>query len=234
MRSWLASSVALNAFLAFAMVFIVTYTKTSQNNDLAAVVGPRIARDVSVNARKNQFKSGRRCGLTGKHGTTAYSYCFSHKRATKRQNPNIQQKYVYWPEGQRMVKMKVSTSALKSIEKRGIEAMAKDAGIELSKLPFKDLRPERQEYVEKHRGEVPVSKKWVSGHFKKAHRMKNPEKLAASKKTPLQGKYYHGKIFFGRFTEDQLKHFDDVEEVPVADQYEEGLEVEDVSADNAA
>ena len=41
-------------------------------------------------------------------------------------------------------------------------------------------------------------------------RMKNPEKLAASKKTPIQGKYYHGTVVFGRFTEDELRQLNDI------------------------
>merc|ERR1712005_14665 len=87
----------------------------------------KMSRDVTVGARTNQLKSGRRCGLTGKHGGIAYKYCFSHKRATKRQHANIQRKFIYWPEGQRMVKLKLSTAALKDIERKGLTAMAKEA-----------------------------------------------------------------------------------------------------------
>jgi len=160
---------------------------------------------------------------------------FITRRATKRQHPNIQQKYVFWPEGQRMVKIKLSTSALKSIDKKGLQVMAKEAGIDLNKLPFKDMRPERQEYKEKHKMEVPVSKKWVSGYYKKQHRMKNAEKLAASKKTPLEGKYYHGRVLFGRFNEDQMRQINDVPLEDTAEKvYEEGLEVEDTSAPASA
>ncbi|GAB5355400.1 hypothetical protein AAMO2058_000202200 [Amorphochlora amoebiformis] len=206
----IAASIALNALLVGAMIYMTFAHNGASSGNLGAVMGGTMTRDVSVNARKNQFQSGRRCGLTGKTGQTAYKYCFSHKRATKRQFPNIQQKYIYWPDGQRMVKLKVSTAALKTIEKRGLEAMAKEAGIDLNKLPFKDMRPERTEYVKKHSGEVPMSKKWVSGYWRKVNKMKNPEKIAASKKSQRVGKYYHGKIFFGRFTEAQLEQLNDV------------------------
>jgi len=130
-----------------------------------------------------------------------------------------------------MVKLKIAASTLKSIEKKGLQQMAKEAGIDLNKLPFKDLRPERKEYLEKNQMQVPVSKKKVTGHFRNAYRMKNPEKLAASKKTPIEGKYYHGRIIFGRFNEDQLRQLNDI---PLEDEsavvYEEGVDVEDVSA----
>nr|AAP79158.1 ribosomal protein rpL28 [Bigelowiella natans] len=230
------SSLLLNALLALiALGALVSFrTSTTGGENLEAVMST-ISRNVAVNGRRNQIASGRRCGLTGKSGTTAYKYCFSHKRATKRQHPNIQQKYVFWPEGQRMVKIKLSTSALKSIDKKGLQVMAKEAGIDLNKLPFKDMRPERQEYKEKHKMEVPVSKKWVSGYYKKQHRMKNAEKLAASKKTPLEGKYYHGRVLFGRFNEDQMRQINDVPLEDTAEKvYEEGLEVEDTSAPASA
>lgn len=70
-----------------------------------------------------------------------------------------------------MVKLKLSTDALKTIDKLGLEAMAKKAGIDLNKLPFKDLRPERKEYLQKHKMEVPVSKKTVTGFYRKTYRL---------------------------------------------------------------
>jgi large subunit ribosomal protein L28 len=229
-RCTLLSSVALSCLLACAVLYISA--SNTHGQQLGSLMQrPSLSRDVAVNARKNQFASGRKCGLTGKTGQTAYKYCFSHKRATKRQHPNIQKKYVYWPEGQRMVQMKLSTDAIKSIDKMGIEAMAKKAGIDLARLPFRDLRPERKAYLEQHKQEVPMSKKWVSGFYKKTHRMKNPEKLAASKKSPRVGKYYHGTIMFGRFNEEQLRQINDIPlEDPLAESYKEGLEVEDTSA----
>mmetsp|Transcript_7001 Transcript_7001/g.12923 ORF Transcript_7001/g.12923 Transcript_7001/m.12923 type:complete len:250 (-) Transcript_7001:364-1113(-) len=235
-RTTYAASLALNAALAAVMLYVTFSSQSSGNQeDLGiALSQSSLTRDVTMHARKNQIKSGRRCGLTGKEGTTAYKYCFSHKRATKRQQPNLQRKFVYWPEGQRMVKLKLSTDALKTIDKLGLEAMAKKAGIDLNKLPFKDLRPERKEYLNKHKMEVPVSKKTVTGFYRKTYRMKNPEKLAASKKTPIQGKYYHGTVVFGRFTEDELRQLNDVPlEKDLVKTYEDGVDVEDISAGGA-
>eukprot|EP00471_Norrisiella_sphaerica_P003374 CAMPEP_0184480202 /NCGR_PEP_ID=MMETSP0113_2-20130426/1696_1 /TAXON_ID=91329 /ORGANISM="Norrisiella sphaerica, Strain BC52" /LENGTH=253 /DNA_ID=CAMNT_0026858521 /DNA_START=35 /DNA_END=796 /DNA_ORIENTATION=- len=228
-------SLFLNGLLALGMLYMAfrSYSQEPTENLGAVMITntPSISRDVAAYGRKNQIKSGRRCGLTGKTGQTAHKYCFSHKRSTHRQHPNIQQKYVYWPEGQRMVKIKLSTQALKSIDKKGLETMAKEAGIDLNKLPFRDLRPERQDFIAKHKNEVPISKNWVSGFYQKRHRMKNAEKLAASKKTPIEGRYYHGRILWGRFTEDQLRQINDVplESAIETAAYEEGLDVEDVS-----
>lgn len=44
--------------------------------------------------------------------------------------------------------------ALRTIEKNGLDKMAKDAGIDLWKLPFVDMRPERKAYLLEHPMEV--------------------------------------------------------------------------------
>lgn len=81
---------------------------------------------------------------------------FSNKHNRKWQYPNLQHKKVYWPEGQRWVKLRICTKAIKTIEKKGLDAMAKEAGIDLWKLPFEDARPERLAYLEANKGVVPV------------------------------------------------------------------------------
>ena len=40
-----------------------------------------------------------------------------------------------------------NAQAMKTIEKKGLQAMAKEAGLDLYKLPFLDARPERQEWL---------------------------------------------------------------------------------------
>ncbi len=37
--------------------------------------------------------------------------------------------------------------AMKTVEKRGLQVMAKEAGIDLYSLPYVDARPERQEWL---------------------------------------------------------------------------------------
>ena len=46
---------------------------------------------------------------------------------------NLQYKKVWWEAGNRYVKLRLSTKALKTIEKNGLDAVAKKAGIDLRK-----------------------------------------------------------------------------------------------------
>jgi large subunit ribosomal protein L28 len=41
---------------------------------------------------------------------------------------------VWWPQGNRWVKLKLSTKAIKTLENKGLQAMAKKAGINLNKF----------------------------------------------------------------------------------------------------
>jgi large subunit ribosomal protein L28 len=76
----------------------------------------------------------RKCALTGKKANNAYAVSHSHRRTKKLQEANLQEKRVWWPQGKRWVKLRLSTKAIKTLEKKGISAMAKEAGIDLSKL----------------------------------------------------------------------------------------------------
>lgn len=75
----------------------------------------------------------RRCQLTGKKANNAFAVSHSHRRTKRLQNANLQSKRVWWPEGNRWVRLRLSTKAIKSLEKKGIQAMAKEAGINLNK-----------------------------------------------------------------------------------------------------
>ena len=138
----------------------------------------------------NGNAASRVCDLTGKKANNGYVVTFSHKRNKKLQQPNLQYKKVYWPEGQRWVKMRICTKAIKTIEKKGLQAMANEAGIDLWKLPYEDARPQRKEWLASNERNPPMKKN--------TRKMKNPEKLAASKKTPLTAKYVSGKIAYVR------------------------------------
>lgn len=74
------------------------------------------------------------CDLTGKRANNAYAISHSHRRTKKLQEANLQEKRIWWPQGKRWVKLRLSTKALKTLEKKGLEAMAKEAGINLNKL----------------------------------------------------------------------------------------------------
>jgi large subunit ribosomal protein L28 len=73
------------------------------------------------------------CDLTGKQANNAFAVSHSHRRTKKMQEANLQSKRVWWPEGKRFVKLRLSTKAIKTLEKKGITAMAREAGINLAK-----------------------------------------------------------------------------------------------------
>jgi large subunit ribosomal protein L28 len=74
----------------------------------------------------------RRCELTGKTANNAMAISHSHRRTKRLQHANLQTKRVWWPGGNRWVKLKLSTKAIKTLDSRGIEAMAIEAGINLN------------------------------------------------------------------------------------------------------
>ena len=57
----------------------------------------------------------------------------SNHKTKRLQFVNLQYKRVWWEAGKRYVKLRLSTKALKTIEKNGLDAVAKKAGIDLSK-----------------------------------------------------------------------------------------------------
>ena len=85
--------------------------------------------------------------LTGKKANNGWTVSFSHIRNKKLQGVNLQYKRVYWPEKQRYVRLRISTSAMKSINKIGLEAMAKRAGLDLESLAYSDASAERREWL---------------------------------------------------------------------------------------
>ena len=65
---------------------------------------------------------------------------------------------------------------MKTVEKRGLQSMADEAGIDLWKLPFEDARPARREWLAGQEQHPPMASRpraWT-----------NAEKLAASRTTP--------------------------------------------------
>lgn len=74
----------------------------------------------------------RKCDLTGKKANNAYAISHSHRRTKKLQEVNLQWKRVWWSQGNRWVRLRLSTKAIKTLESKGLEAMAKAAGINLN------------------------------------------------------------------------------------------------------
>lgn len=76
----------------------------------------------------------RKCQLTGKKANNAYAISHSHRRTKKLQEVNLQWKRIWWEEGKRWVRLRLSTKAIKTLEKKSLSAFAKEAGLDLSKL----------------------------------------------------------------------------------------------------
>ncbi len=74
----------------------------------------------------------RRCQLTGKKANNGFAVSHSHRRTKRLQQANLQWKRVWWAEGNRWVRLRISTKAIKSLETKGLQAMAKEAGINLN------------------------------------------------------------------------------------------------------
>merc|ERR1719261_724066 len=89
---------------------------------------------------------GRRDLFSGQRRNKANAVSFSNKKSRKWQGVNIQNKLIYWPEGQRLVKLRISSRTIRTVEKKGLSVVAKAARINLWKRPFRDFRPERTEY----------------------------------------------------------------------------------------
>jgi large subunit ribosomal protein L28 len=70
--------------------------------------------------------------LTGRKANNGYAISHSHRRTKKVQEANLQWKRVWWEEGNRWVRLKLSTKAIKTLNIKGLSAMAKEAGINLN------------------------------------------------------------------------------------------------------
>ncbi|NJN63044.1 MAG: 50S ribosomal protein L28 [Coleofasciculaceae cyanobacterium RL_1_1] len=77
---------------------------------------------------------GRKCQLTGKKANNAFAVSHSHRRTKRLQEANLQTKRIWWAEGNRWVKLKLSTKALKTLNNQSLQAMAKAAGLNLNKM----------------------------------------------------------------------------------------------------
>ena len=58
----------------------------------------------------------RECMLLGKRANNGMSISFSHIRNHKVQQVNLQWKRVFWPEGNCMVRLRLSTKAIKTLK----------------------------------------------------------------------------------------------------------------------
>ena len=74
------------------------------------------------------------CQLTGTRANNGMAVSHSHIRTKKLLQANLQQRRLWWAEGNRWVKLRVTTRALKTIQKKGLGAYARSLGVDLSKF----------------------------------------------------------------------------------------------------
>jgi large subunit ribosomal protein L28 len=67
------------------------------------------------------------CDLTGKKAMTGNHVSFSNKKNKRKFNANLFTKKFYIPEEDRWITLKIAASTLKTINKKGISAVLKDA-----------------------------------------------------------------------------------------------------------
>ena len=63
------------------------------------------------------------CEVTGKQPRFGKQLSHSHRRSSRRWDPNIQTKRYYLASEKRWIKLRLSTKAIKTIDKRGIESV---------------------------------------------------------------------------------------------------------------
>jgi large subunit ribosomal protein L28 len=74
------------------------------------------------------------CQLTGKRANNGMAVSHSQVRTKKLQQVNLQERRLWWAEGKRFVRLRVSTKALRTIQKKGLGAFAGEMGLNLARL----------------------------------------------------------------------------------------------------
>ncbi|MBD3163269.1 MAG: 50S ribosomal protein L28 [Candidatus Eisenbacteria bacterium] len=76
----------------------------------------------------------RRCQLTGKRPLTGNNVSHAHNKTKRRQLPNLQSKRIWVPELKRWVRLRISTSALRTLNKKGLLQYLNE-----KKIPLRDV-----------------------------------------------------------------------------------------------
>ena len=76
----------------------------------------------------------RKCKLTGKGPLSGNLISHAHNKTNRVQLPNLQWKRVYVPELDRTVRIRMTTRAIRTIDKKGLMAFLKDEGLSLHEV----------------------------------------------------------------------------------------------------
>jgi len=76
----------------------------------------------------------RRCAITGKGPKTGNNVSHANNKTKRRQNPNLQKKRIFVPELGRTVRVRVSTSAMRTISRQGLMPYLRKQGLKLEDI----------------------------------------------------------------------------------------------------
>lgn len=76
----------------------------------------------------------RKCKLTGKGPMAGNNVSHAHNKTRRVQLPNLQWKRIYVPELDRSVRVRLSTRALRTIDKKGLMAFLRAEGLKLQDI----------------------------------------------------------------------------------------------------
>ena len=84
-------------------------------------------KNIFICTPKKISKMSKVCQITGKKVMVGNNVSFSKRRTKRKFYPNLQTKKFFIPEQGKWITLKVSTSALRTINKNGISAVLKEA-----------------------------------------------------------------------------------------------------------
>ena len=71
----------------------------------------------------------RKCSLTGVRGLTGNRVSHSQRKTKRVQQPNLIKKRIFIPEENRTVTLRLTTRALRTLNKKGVSQFLKEVGI---------------------------------------------------------------------------------------------------------
>ena len=74
------------------------------------------------------------CKITGKKPRVGNNVSKANNKTKRRQYPNLQSKRVFIPESGRTVKLKLSTKAIKTLDKVGLQSFLNKNNLKLSDI----------------------------------------------------------------------------------------------------
>lgn len=73
----------------------------------------------------------RKCAITGKRPLSGHSVSHAHNLTKRWQKPNVHSKRIWVEELDRWVRIKLSTRALRTVNKKGLMRFLRDEGLTL-------------------------------------------------------------------------------------------------------